>query len=116
MFYDKREAVSRALAALNRERVRATYQAMGQYVGLPARSVSSILPITQYGAVVVRGDTGFPGSGGATLPQDLYGSPILRSGDELQDLVAGTWQNTAETGNPPETDILTRLGIDLDCA
>jgi hypothetical protein len=72
-------ALQRALEFLSRNKIRATYEAVGQYADIPARSVGGELgrkcPLASW---VVNGQTGLP-TGYAPTECD----PDLRLNDEI---------------------------------
>jgi hypothetical protein len=89
-YQDRRETVKLILFHLNLRHWRVTYLAVGAVLGIPARSVSKLLPAGTYAGVVVRSDTGMPGDGG-TYRADLAKSHIVSGAVELRALISGDW-------------------------
>jgi alkylated DNA nucleotide flippase Atl1 len=79
-------SVARIVEFLDRERIRATYDAVGQAAGVPARSVGRLLgDKCELASWVVNGSTGEP-TGYTRLdkhPALYQRDEIIRDGDEL---------------------------------
>ena len=83
--------IDRILDCLNRERIRATYGAVGEVIGIPAIGVGAALgKRSQRASWVVNAGTGKPaGYGPDQIHADLrLTSRIIRTGDELRRLCA----------------------------
>ena len=86
---DRQRKVDEILRCLNAERIRATYRAVGDLVGIPARNVSQHLGERRPEASwVVNGDTGQPtGYAFAERHPDLCRTAnIIRTRDALDTL------------------------------
>jgi hypothetical protein len=79
------------LDVLNRARIRATYVAVGEVLGIPAQSVGQVLGIMRVEASwVVNAKTTMPtGYARHQLHPDLLRSGVISSGAQLRQLLRG---------------------------
>ena len=87
--------VNQILDCLNRERVRATYGAVGEVLGLPAQSVGRVLGShTRRASWVVNAKTGKPMGYTADMmhPEICRTRRIIKSGAELSRLLRESYR------------------------
>jgi predicted RNase H-like nuclease len=107
-------AIDDVLRALNEHKIRATYGAVGQYLGVPAIAVSRLLGARRPEASwVVSAKSGRPtGYGLHECHRDLQSSPdILRSGEQLLPLISA--QSNSDDSAEKNDDLRRIAGIDL---
>jgi alkylated DNA nucleotide flippase Atl1 len=79
------------LDALNREKIRATYGAVGEVLGMPARSVGQVLGARRVEASwVVKAETGIPTNyePHQRHPELLQNAAIISTGEQLRRLLS----------------------------
>src|SRR5210317_1218589 len=106
--------IEKALRALNEHKIRATYGAVGQYLRIPAIAVSNLLGARRPEASwVVSAASGRPtGYEPHECHRDLqWNSDILRSGEQLQALLAT--QSNLKKATVTNIKLRRLAGIDL---